>query len=524
MTKPSEILKFLLTSILIIGIIFRFTNLDKKVYWGDETFTSLRISGYTSVELEQEISQDKIYTQQDIQKYQLINSEKGLNDTVKGLAQEEPQFPPIYFAAARFWVHLFGNSIAVTRSLSAFIGIFIFPLTYWLCLELFDSALVGWIAIAIMAVSPVQVLYAQEARPYSLWMITVLLSTASFLRALRVKTQVSWVIYTATSVLGFYSYLLNILVVISHGIYLYIRENFRFSKIFIAYLVSAFTSFVLFLPWIVTIFINLNSLRKTSDWALEDIPISGLTSEWVRNISYSFMDFWFYFTYFPKSPFNIKFATYLIPLLLLLVVYSFYFISRKTSPKIWLLLYILMIFNAIPLTFPDLMIGGYRSIMARYFFPCYLGIQLSVAYLFASKIQSENGKSLQANIWRLGLLSLLIGGIVSCGISSQMDTWWNKRTISHDHLLIAETVNRNHNSLLIMEANKSAAISLSYRLKADTKYKFIDGSKITEIPDGFSHIFLIESGSIKAEHLQKQQKLPMKLVYKGRKKNLWEIF
>ena len=36
--------------ILVLGIFFRFANLEKKVYWIDEGYTSLRISGYTESE------------------------------------------------------------------------------------------------------------------------------------------------------------------------------------------------------------------------------------------------------------------------------------------------------------------------------------------------------------------------------------------------------------------------------------------------------------------------------------------
>ena len=39
---------------------------------------------------------------------------------------------------------------------------------YWLCLELFESSVTAWLAVAIIAISPFQIVYAQEARPYSL--------------------------------------------------------------------------------------------------------------------------------------------------------------------------------------------------------------------------------------------------------------------------------------------------------------------------------------------------------------------
>ena len=48
-------LRFLIIVLLVMGILFRFFNLDGKVYSHDETYTSLRISGYTVDEAKQQI-------------------------------------------------------------------------------------------------------------------------------------------------------------------------------------------------------------------------------------------------------------------------------------------------------------------------------------------------------------------------------------------------------------------------------------------------------------------------------------
>ena len=77
----------------------------------------------------------------------------------------------------------------------------------------------SWMAIALMTISSFHVLYAQEARPYSLWTVTILLSSWVLLRALRLKTQVSWGIYAVTLALGFYTHLYSLFVSIGHGIY-----------------------------------------------------------------------------------------------------------------------------------------------------------------------------------------------------------------------------------------------------------------------------------------------------------------
>ena len=42
-----KFLKILLLIILLLGLVFRFINLDRKAYWGDEAFTSLALSGHT---------------------------------------------------------------------------------------------------------------------------------------------------------------------------------------------------------------------------------------------------------------------------------------------------------------------------------------------------------------------------------------------------------------------------------------------------------------------------------------------
>ncbi len=214
-------LKFLIVVILITGIFFRFTNLDRKVYSFDESITSLRISGYTWTEMVQQDFQGKTISVEYLQgKYQQINPEKKWLDTVKGLATEEPQLSPLYFILARFWVQLFGPQVAVVRSLSAWISLLVFPSIYWLCWELFRSESVGWMAVTIVAVSPFHVLYAQEARPYMMFAVLVLLSNAILLRALakpskRIALQNSpttsklskavWSIYAIALTLGLYS-------------------------------------------------------------------------------------------------------------------------------------------------------------------------------------------------------------------------------------------------------------------------------------------------------------------------------
>ena len=200
-------LRFLIIISLVIGILLHFVNIDRKFYWGDEVFTSLRISGYTVPEMNEQLGNGRVFSIEDLHKYQYPNPEKNTIDTIKSIILEESQVAPLYFVMVRFWVEWFGNSVAVTRSFSAFISLLTFPCLYWLCQELFESSLIAWIAMALVAVSPIHLVYAQEARAYSLWVVTILISSAALLRAMRLKTKGAWSIYAATLPLGFYTQL-----------------------------------------------------------------------------------------------------------------------------------------------------------------------------------------------------------------------------------------------------------------------------------------------------------------------------
>lgn len=286
---PPTWLKFFIVTLLVLGLFFRFVNLDRKVYWGDEAATSLRISGYTEREIRQQAFNGEIRSIEALQKYQRLNVEKDLTDTIKGLVLEEPQLPPLYYVMVRTWVQWFGDSVAATRSFSALISLLVFPCLYWLCLELFKSPLVAWVAIALVAISPFHVLYAQEARLYSLWTLTILLSSAALLRAIRLKNRLSWFFYAATLSIGFYTTPLTALVAIGHGIYVIGTQGIRTSKL-IAYLLASFIGVLTYIPWIFVVASNLAASSSTTEWASRKIPAFQTLASFLINIIIVYLD------------------------------------------------------------------------------------------------------------------------------------------------------------------------------------------------------------------------------------------
>ncbi len=476
--------KFFIIIVLVLGVFFRFFNIDRKVYWHDEVYTSLRTSGYTWEEVIQQVFDGHIIGVKDLQKFQRLSSEKGLNDTVNAL-MKNPQHPPLYYLMERFWVQLFGTSVAVTRSLSALISLLVFPSVYWLCLELFRSPLVGWVAIALIAVSPFHVLYAQEAREYSLWTVTILLSSASLLRAMRLETESrgarscvsAWGIYTLTVVLALYSFLFSVFVIIGHGIYVVIIEGLHWSKTLTADILASLAGLLAFAPWLWVIITNWSRLQDTTVWTIEKMPQPILFKIWGLHLIDIFLDLGFD----TKTPFLYIIIEFL--LILILTLYALYFLGRNTPKESWLFVLTLIAVTSLALMLPDLIFGGQRSATTRYLVPCFLGIHLAVAHLLATRIFGNNFS--QQKIWQAILLVIISGGFVSCTISSQAETWWNK-TIGHYNYQIAKIVNQAPHPLLLSNAsglNIGDIISLSYLLESKVRLQLVVDPNIPKIPD-----------------------------------------
>ena len=203
---------------LLAGIVFRFSDLGAKTFWGDETYTLLRVSGYTQRDLDRVID-GAPHRIEAIRFFQRVHAEKSIRDTANSLAVDEPQHPPLYFAAERLWMGAFGDSVVAARSLSALAGAIALLGMFWLARELFPtSQSAPWIAVALVAVSPFHVAYSHEAREYSTWAAMTFISTAAMLRAIRHPGRGWWVLYALAVAAGCYTDLIFGYVVAAHGI------------------------------------------------------------------------------------------------------------------------------------------------------------------------------------------------------------------------------------------------------------------------------------------------------------------
>jgi uncharacterized membrane protein len=476
---------YLITILAILGIVFRFGNLDLKVYWQDEALTSLQVAGYSQKEFIKTAFNSEITTPQALQRYQELNPDRGVLDTIKVLGTETPEHPPLYFILLRIWANFFGSSVTAYRSLSALISLLILPCIYYLCLELFGSPRVGYFGMAIAALSPFLIEYAQEARQYSLWMVAMLISSQTLLRAMRLNTRQSWSIYAVALVFSFYTHLFSIFVLAAQGFYVLAIGKFRLDRTFRAFASAAIAGILAFTPWIVTFITHLEEFNRSMSWTyrLYSSP-QDLLRTWLTLPRLLFFNL-----DLPRIELfgNFYFSNYYLVAIAatLFAGYAIYFVVRNTKPKVWLFLLTLTVIPFLFLALPDLLKGGTRSTNARYLTPAYLGIELCVAYLLATRTMLATNRKL----WQIGFATLLSLSTLAGAINLTTNYSYGK-----DKAIVtnANSIDSGSQSLVITnphDYNPMKVLALSRRLNPDIKMQLLPETKIPTIPNGFKNYF-----------------------------------
>jgi uncharacterized membrane protein len=148
-----------------------------------------------------------------------------------------------------------------------------------------------------------------------------------------------------------------------------------------------------------------------------------------------------------------------------LVAYALYALVRFSLPRVWAFILLTLCLPALPLLLHDVVFGGELVLQTRYFVPAYLGIELAVVALFLRVLFEGAGDRLARPLWWSAAVALLCGELLSCVVSSQAETWWNKDfEVSRS---VAEVVNHADHPLVVSDIGTSRTLGLSYYLDPD---------------------------------------------------------
>lgn len=523
-------LRATLVFLLLLGVAFRFVNLSHKVYWHDEVYTSIRAAGYTRAEFDEALFQNKSIHIGELQKFQQIKPQSTAIDTLRSLA-EEPQHPPLYFLIARFWMQAFGSSVTASRILPVLFSLLSLPLMYALAYALFGFHPVALMATTLLALSPIDVLFAQNARQYSLLTALTIASHWLLWRALncevkerrsrRLEAQRKWTVwrdwglYSLSVATGLYVQPFFVLVLIGHAVYVGLEFLFEtqrtiFQKPRYANPVRMIQSFglaimggiVLYAPWLYVLFTNYSQVMATTGWTKVFPGVEYLAKIWTFTFTSLFLDFNF------GSDLNVVYNNIWLLLLklsiLLLIGVSLYFLCRYCERPVWLFVLTAVLVPFLLLVLPDLIMGAMRSGIIRYLIPSFPGIQLAVAYFLTKKLaihsvawRASNAKKKNRRqfltlpypfnqwLWNTIFGLLILGSLVSLTTSALAFSWWDK-DISYTNNQVASFIKASPSPVIISDigddwTNTGNLISLSYLLDKNTKLLLVsaDGNWAT---------------------------------------------
>lgn len=536
--KNSRSWLFLITIIICLGIFFRVANLERKIYWVDEVSTSLRVSGYTKQEVISQLSQQSIISISDLQKYQKLSPTKNWSDTLEAL-KTSPEHSPFYFLLIRGWLQIWGSSIAAIRSLSVIFSLIALVCLYFLGKELFASERVSIIAVLLMAVSPFFVAYAQEARPYSLWTLTILVSSITLLRAIRYDNWFSWTTYSLSLMLSLYTSLLSVLVIISQAFYVTIisffsrstigdrkQDNFSQkrklktkpslinfqSQTLTKFSIAAIVAVLGFSPWLLVILSSWQTLEDNTVWMQGAVDLLPMIAVWLYSIPILFIESPIYL----PIDFSIIIRILIDFNLFILIGFSFYFLIKKAELRISIFILTSLFLPRLILILNDVIRQQQVSAAPRYTIPLYIGLELSVAYLLAQKIFNQNFKEYKSRRkWIIVLVCAISIGIISCTFNLNKSPKYQK-TRNIDNPAIANIINRSLKTVVVSEeSNVLDLISLSYSLNREVKMKVLNSNPSNFLEDiaTFKNIFFLNPSDRLKITIERQQEKHLEKVY-----------
>jgi 4-amino-4-deoxy-L-arabinose transferase-like glycosyltransferase len=174
--------------------------------------------------------------------------------------------PPLYYLLLRMWIMMAGTGEGALRLPSAIYGTLFVVTVLWTGCEFFNRRVGLWSA-AFSAVAPIHIYYSQEARPYALLVLLLLLTTVLLGRAVRIQGRTNWMLVTGSAVAALYTHYFAALGLLSIASLAMVGEHgVRFRPRIVQLGKVAIVCVVLFLPWVWwSFFLTPHSAGET-DW------------------------------------------------------------------------------------------------------------------------------------------------------------------------------------------------------------------------------------------------------------------
>jgi hypothetical protein len=214
-----------LAAVLAVGGVLRFRGLGYQSLWYDET--QVRMLAY-------------------IPRAHLFEAFAPYENT-----------PPPYFVFIQAWMKAFGRSEFSMRLPSAIFGIMSIALIYWLAKQVGRQGprrrFIAMSAATLLAVSRFHIAYCQEARPYSMAFMLMLISCGAFVKLLHERGILWQMVYAAATISMFWTHPYTLWIFVAQCCFLVVfwicrreRDGASVGRLALLVVIVGIT----FLPWL----------------------------------------------------------------------------------------------------------------------------------------------------------------------------------------------------------------------------------------------------------------------------------
>ena len=189
--------------------------------------------------------------------------------------------PPLYYSLLHFWQGIVGVNIASLRMLSVILA-GIAMLFGWLIVRRYFGRSAGFMALLLMALSPLFIRYGTALRMYSLALAIAFAGTYVLLRAVGSKDRKWWIIYAILVAAGMWTNYFMALVWVTHLLWLtyeYGRKSAVMKSWFRAFIISL----VLYLPWLPMLLFRYGEIQVSGFW-IKPLSLNTLTSTVTQSV------------------------------------------------------------------------------------------------------------------------------------------------------------------------------------------------------------------------------------------------
>jgi uncharacterized membrane protein len=216
-----------LNFILILGLLLRLVSLNQSL-WLDEAIGALYARDLSFTEL-----------------------------ITKFIAYDN--HTPGYYLLLKFWGSVFGYSEIGIRSLSVLFGVLSIYLVIEIAKLVSSKKSTPLLAALLIATSQIHIYYSQEARMYMMASFFAALAVLYFLKAVKEKTNINWLIFSASLVLLLATDYMPIFLLPIFPVYLLVKNRKLFKK-FALSLVPLLLAAILWLPTLSTQLVNYSDI------------------------------------------------------------------------------------------------------------------------------------------------------------------------------------------------------------------------------------------------------------------------